>query len=617
MSPTKQFRLSLSLAAVLVCLPRVALSCPFCNAVTRTFSEEINDSHFAVLASLVERPVRPADAKGAENEAVDSTFEIVEVLKGSESLGGLKRFDVLYFGQQPIGAKFLVLGVDTRDPDAKRKAKAKIAWAAPTALSDRGLEYVKALPTLADKGPARLAFFQEYLEDAEAILGTDAYDEFARAPYAEVKQLGPQMHHDRLLDWIKDPNVSPSRRRLYLTMLGVCGQADDVPVLEEMIKSPDRQVRVALDAIIACYLILNGPEGLSLVEDLFFKDEEAEYIDTYSAITALRFLGQESDAVSKDRLMEGLRHILDRPKLADLVIPDLARWHDWSVMDKLVELFKDADDQSSWVRVPVLKYLEACPMPEAIAHLEELAKIDPDAMKRARSFGSLLPAGGSGSSSASQSGADKSTKNGPAKDGRSSGEKAKGEKASGEKGTNEKATGGKTGADDKPSTSKKTSSTESAPDESELATVEGVERGEVAAVPAVSAPRAARSSAGPARDVATTAGEPVGTLAVVVSALAGGGVVSMILLVILCTCRPRAARAQNHQQDHRDHASAGQCRKDDGERADRLAGRRRQVARGCRSRAAACSARCANGRHRGHLAPLHPFYGRQFAFIRC
>ena len=33
--------------------------------------------------------------------------------------------------------------------------------------------------------------------------------------------------------------------------------------------------------------------------------------------------------------------MLDRPQLADLVIPDLARWEDWSVMDRLVELFKN------------------------------------------------------------------------------------------------------------------------------------------------------------------------------------------------------------------------------------------------------------------------------------
>jgi len=33
------------------------------------------------------------------------------------------------------------------------------------------------------------------------------------------------MQHDKLLAWIENPDVSPSHRRLYLTMLGVCGQA--------------------------------------------------------------------------------------------------------------------------------------------------------------------------------------------------------------------------------------------------------------------------------------------------------------------------------------------------------------------------------------------------------
>jgi hypothetical protein len=78
--------------------------------------------------------------------------------------------------------------------------------------------------------------------------------------------------------------------------------------------------------------------------------------------------------------------MLDRPELADLVIPDLARWQDWSAMDRLVKLFKDADQNSSWVRVPVINYLRACPLPEAKQHIEELAKIDPDAVKRASSF---------------------------------------------------------------------------------------------------------------------------------------------------------------------------------------------------------------------------------------
>jgi hypothetical protein len=122
---------------------------------------------------------------------------------------------------------------------------------------------------------------------------------------------------------------------------------------------------------------------MPLVEDLFLKNADAEYTDTYSAIMALRFIGTETTAISRDRLMEGLRHMLSRPKLADLVISDLTRWQDWSAMPRLVELFKTADEQSSWVRVPVINYLRACPLPEAKKHLEELAAIDPEAVKRA------------------------------------------------------------------------------------------------------------------------------------------------------------------------------------------------------------------------------------------
>ncbi len=78
--------------------------------------------------------------------------------------------------------------------------------------------------------------------------------------------------------------------------------------------------------------------------------------------------------------------MLDRPQLADLVIPDLARWEDWTQMEKLVQLFKEANDKSSWVRVPVINYLRACPKPEAKKYIAELEKIDPAAVKRANTF---------------------------------------------------------------------------------------------------------------------------------------------------------------------------------------------------------------------------------------
>jgi hypothetical protein len=175
-------------------------------------------------------------------------------------------------------------------------------------------------------------------------------------------------------------------------MLSVCGGADDLPMLATMMKSDDRRVKAGLDALIACYLTLKGPEGMPLVEELFLKNKDAEYADTYAAIMALRFHGQETDVIPKERLLEGLRHMLDRPELADLVISDLARWEDWSVMDRLIDLFKNADDASSWVRVPVVTYLQAAARQQgetgekAKAALAELEKIDPGAVKQARTF---------------------------------------------------------------------------------------------------------------------------------------------------------------------------------------------------------------------------------------
>ncbi|MBA4020579.1 MAG: hypothetical protein C0483_25760 [Pirellula sp.] len=385
MRKSKLFAL-VALAALVVDLTglRQASACPFCSAAQTTLSEDIKSNDVAVICKLVNRPAeQPADAPP---EASECTFEVLSAIKGGEHLkpaadGKPATIKILYFGEKPIGTKFLAFGIDP----------ANLAWGTPTAMSDRAIEYVTKLPKLPDNGADRLAFFQEYFEDADSLLAADSYDEFAKAPYAELKDLKPRMVHDKLIAWIKDPNVSTSRRRLYLCMLSVCGTQADVTFLEELIKNDDRQIRTALDAMIGSYLSLRGPDGMPLIEDMFLKNKDAEYTDTYSAIMALRFIGQETDAISRDRLKEGMRHMLSRPTLADLIIPDLTRWQDWTVMDRLVQLFKDANEESSWVRLPVVNYLRACPLPEAKKHLDELAKIDPDVVKRAMNYYPTAP----------------------------------------------------------------------------------------------------------------------------------------------------------------------------------------------------------------------------------
>ncbi len=264
-------------------------------------------------------------------------------------------------------------------------------------VSDRAVEYLRQLDSLPEKGPERLAFFQDYLQDPEQVLSRDAYDEFAKAPYSEVKGLRDKMNHAQLLAWIKHPDTPLNRKRLYLVMLSVCGGPDDLPMLEQMLRTEDRKTRGGLDAMLGCYLMLAGADGMTLVEDLFLKNSKAEYADTYAAIMALRFLGTETEAVPRPRILQGFHCLLVRPELADLIVPDLARWEDWSQVERLVKLFKEADKKSNELRVAIINYLRTCPQPEAKKHGAELAKIDPDAAKRAETF---FPFGGGNSAAA-------------------------------------------------------------------------------------------------------------------------------------------------------------------------------------------------------------------------
>lgn len=373
------FTLTAVAALLAACAPSVR-ACPFCQSVAQTFTEEMNTMDAVVIARLTKAPPPP---KSAAEEVPKSQFEVLEVIKGKEHLAGAKTIETVFFGEAKLGSKFLIMGVDPPN----------LMWTTPLLISDRARDYLVAILDLPPEGPKRLEFFQKYLEDGDEMLARDAYDEFARAPYDTVRALKDDMNHDQLLEWIRSPDIPASRRRLYLTMLGVCGGKDDLPVLEAMLRSDDRKMKGGLDAMIACYLTLRGPDGMPLVEDVFLKNEKAEYADTYAAIMALRFHGAQDDVIPRKRLLVGLRYMLDRPQLADLVIPDLAKWEDWTVMDKLVKLFKEADEKSSWVRVPVINYLRACPLPKAKEYIAELEKIDPESVKRANTFFPATPAG--------------------------------------------------------------------------------------------------------------------------------------------------------------------------------------------------------------------------------
>ncbi len=345
-------------------------TCPFCSAVALTFTEQIDQQDVAVVAKLIESPKPP---ETDTFDFPDGKFEIVGVLKGKKIVKPGMTFKTQVVGVYPVGQKFLIMGQGAPD----------IAWTTPIKATERVFDYLQKIRELPESGPERLAFFQQYFEDKEKILAFDAFDEFAAAPYEDLLELKDQMQREKLLGYIKSPKTTINRRRLYFTMLGVCGKPEDAKMLEGLIRSDNRKQQAGLDALVGCYLTLVGKKGLPLIQEKFLSNEDADYVDLTNVMEALRFHAAETDIISTADIVSAVRTILDHPDHADIVIEDLARWGDWTVMEKLVKRFKTLDKKENWQRVPIVAYLLVCPKPEAAKHLEDLKKIDPQAFERA------------------------------------------------------------------------------------------------------------------------------------------------------------------------------------------------------------------------------------------
>ena len=369
---------------------RPAAGCPFCDATSQTLSEEIAAADVVVLAELGASTggEDPSDGGGEAADPTDSdptdsapvnddygnaTFRIVKVLHGADLLDGADDLQAVYFGSDQPARQFMITGIRALLGD-----ELQLDWATPLPLTPEAVEYVEQLDALPMQGIERYRFFLKYFENSDPLLAQDAYDEFARVPYDQVVAMADILDREKLIRWINDPQVSPTHRRLCLTMLGVCGGEEDISMLENLLRYDDRQIQPGLvamvstaslsapafalpvidelvgaeqrrkmqclDALVACYLKLKGAGGLPLVEERFLKNPDAEYSHIYSTVMALRFHGESTDVIPRERLLRSFRLLLDNPEMADQIIADLARWEDWEVMDRLVAMFKASDE---------------------------------------------------------------------------------------------------------------------------------------------------------------------------------------------------------------------------------------------------------------------------------
>ena len=413
-------------------LPQVAWACLSCAPENRTLTEEMNDSSVVILGKIVVPEGATTPDGMIDPETGDARFTVSQVLTGDDLIKPNSEITAIYFGLPKIEMTYLIRGVGN-PPD----------WAIPFPLSDLAVDYVQQLPGLPAEGSERLAFFLDFLQHEDPLLAQDAHDEFARAPQQDVAGLGDQMDRVQLLEWIEDPKTYASRRRLFFIMLSACGTPEDMALVESMLRTDARVLEPATEAAASISLALGGPlstsvesevvrfsqtkvksglasmivsylllcerhgdtsEGLDLVDQRFLSDPTTNYTYVYDALMSLNIIAEEQpDLVSKERLLASARLLLDNPEFADQVIPNLARWEDWSVLERLADMFKESVDtgERRYIREPIVAYLDVASEQEgsvsdrAIEALKTIEPLDSEAVKRARSlraFGFLAQA---------------------------------------------------------------------------------------------------------------------------------------------------------------------------------------------------------------------------------
>ena len=224
-------------------------------------------------------------------------------MKGEEAVGSLTKLTTVFFGEGKKGEKFLITGVDPKD----------LFWSTPLKIDPRQHQYLLDLMKLPrGRRGAWTSFSSTWKIRTRCCHRMRTTS--SPAPYAAVKAHKPKMDRGQLLKWISDKQIPASRKRLYFTMLGVCGQKEDLPLLEQRLRGTDPEAKSGLDALIACYLTLSGADGLPLIEELFFKKPKEtttdNYADVYAAIMALRFHGTEGDVLAKPRILQAFSLVI-------------------------------------------------------------------------------------------------------------------------------------------------------------------------------------------------------------------------------------------------------------------------------------------------------------------
>jgi len=208
----------------------------------------------------------------------------------------------------------------------------------------------------------RLLLVVPQLESNEPLVAEFAHGELARAPYALMRTLRPQLDAEVLAGWVRDPALA-NRRAAYLLLLGIAGGPDDAAAIEAMIDAALKGGDATdLPAMLAADLEIRGPDRVAWIEQTFFADDSRSFPEIEAARLALSVHGAADAVVPRPRVAEAFRfYIHAREGMAGFVASDLATWKVWDATVDYVALLRSNKVRDPASQLAIVTYLRESP----------------------------------------------------------------------------------------------------------------------------------------------------------------------------------------------------------------------------------------------------------------
>lgn len=365
-------------------------ACPFCGEAAPSFSEQIAAYDVVVLGKFSggEQADRTREFAGV------TQYEVIEIVKGGDSL--LEKGDHIeidrYRHSENGGLVLLMANV----------VEEKLKWSLFIDMTPASFQYLANAPAQDAPTTQRLTYFLKYLEHEDSTIASDAFSEFAIAPYEDIVPLAPLMDRTKVRQWLANPEERPDRfvrLGLYGLMIGLCGEPEDTEFLKSVILENPDDYKFGIDGMTSGYLLLTGKDGFEFLEKELLTSAANSYTKVFPALQALRFMWTYSENEEiKPQLKRTMRLLLSQHQIADLVILDLARWKDWESMEKIVSLYGKENYDIPSIKRAIFRFLlvaeksspvDSIPVDysaKAKAHLETLQKQDPKTAREAQRY---------------------------------------------------------------------------------------------------------------------------------------------------------------------------------------------------------------------------------------